>query len=136
MARKLLNYTLDANQLLFDHGLVSLIQNLSHVNNGFWFLCAMRFSLHHLLSKLITKKFKSSLLEIRPITIGILEFFLDKSIYLDCNQIMDRFIQRTKKRSILLTNWFWNFDSPSKILNGIQTNSNQPVTWYSFMEIT
>ena len=56
MGRLLLNYTLDANQLLFDHRLVSLIQNLSHVNNGFWFLCAMRFSLHHLLSKIDDQK--------------------------------------------------------------------------------
>ena len=45
----------------------------------------------------------AALLEIRPITIGILGFFWHNSIYLDCNQIMDRFIQRTKKRSILLT---------------------------------
>ena len=132
-------------QTWISHCLVSLWQLMTAYDNfwqllttfdNFWQLLTTFDNFWQILTnfdkfwKLLTTY---TLVEIRPITIGILGFFLLKSIYLDCNQIMDRFIQRTKKQSILLTNWFWNFDSPSKILSRIQTNCNQPVTWYSFI---
>ena len=61
---------------------------------------------------------------------------MHKSIYLDCYLILDRFIQRTEKRSILLKIWLGNFAPPTKILIRIWTNCSQPVTWYPFMKIT